>query len=97
MRGPQPGFSSREGDPSPSPSGWGTPTLTDHAVDRAEEHRALRRRGRLAQVLHDQRAVTEDVDELSQVGQPHLLQVLALLVGRGCTAKPKHPTQPAMG
>lgn len=85
MRKTQPRFSSREGDVLPSRSGWGTPTLTNHAVDCAEENRALRRCGRLAQVLHDQRPVAEDIDELSQVGQPHLLQVLALLIGRGRT------------
>lgn len=58
-------FSSREADPLPSRSGWGIQTLTNHAVDCAEENRALCWRGRLTQVLHDQRPVTEDIDELS--------------------------------
>lgn len=84
-RKPQPGLGSREGDLFPSRSAWGTPTLTNHAVDCAEENGALCRCGRLAQVLHDQRPMTEYVDKLSQVGQPHLLQVLALLIGRGRT------------
>lgn len=70
-------------DLSPPTPARGTLTLTDHAVNRAEENRALCRRGRLAQVLHDQGAMTENVDELSQVGQSHLLQVLTLLVGGG--------------
>lgn len=63
---------------------------TDHAVDRAEEHRALRGRGRLAQVLHDQGAVAEDVDELAQVEEPDLLQVLPLLVGGGSAERQSH-------
>lgn len=65
--------------------------LTYHAVDRAKENGALCWCGRLAQVLHDQGAVTEDIDKLSQVGQPHLLQVLALLVSRGSTASQSTP------
>lgn len=74
---------SEDRDLSPPTPAWGIPTLTDHAVNRAEENRALCWRGCLAQVLHDQGAVTENVDELSQVGQSHLLQVLTLLVGGG--------------
>lgn len=57
--------------------------LTNHAVDGAKEHGALRGRGRLAEVLHDQGAVAEDVDELAQVEEPDLLEVLPLLVGGG--------------
>lgn len=38
MRKPHPRFSSREADLLPSHSGWGTLTLTNHAVDCAEEN-----------------------------------------------------------
>ena len=62
-------------------------TLTNHAIDRAEEHRALRGCGSLAQVLHNQRAVAEDVDELAQVEEPNLLEVLPLLVRGGSAAR----------
>lgn len=31
--------------------------------------------------------MAEDIDKLSQVGQPHLLQVLPFLIGRGRTAR----------
>ncbi len=54
--------------------------LTDHAVDGAEQHRALRRSGALAQVLQHQRPVWKHINKLSQVEQTHLLQVLPLLV-----------------
>lgn len=84
-RKPQTRSSSREGDLLPSCPRWFSLTLTYHAVDCAKENRSLCRSGRLAKVLHDQGTVTEDVDKLSQVGQPHFLQVLALLVGRGST------------
>lgn len=62
-------------------------TLTNHAVDRAEEHRALGRGGGLAQILHDQRAVAKDVDKLAQVEEPNLLEVLPLLVSGGSAAR----------
>lgn len=68
VRKPHPRFSSREADLLPSHSGWGTLTLTNHAVDCAEENRALCWCGGLTQVLHDQRPMTENIDELSQVG-----------------------------
>lgn len=57
--------------------------LTNHAVDCAEEHGSLGGGGRLAQILHDQRAVTEDIDELAQVEETDLLEVLPLLVSGG--------------
>lgn len=68
-----------------------SPLLTYHAVDCAEENRALCWCGCLTQVLHDQGAVTEDIDKLSQVGQSHLLQVLALLVSRGSAESQSAP------
>lgn len=69
----------------PAASGHGA--LTNHAVDRAKEHRALSRGRGFAQVLHDQRAVAEDIDELAQVEEPHLLQVLPLLVSGSSTER----------
>lgn len=62
-------------------------SLTNHAVDRAEEHGALCGGGGLAQILHDQRAVAKDVDEFAQVEETHLLEVLPLLVGGGGTER----------
>ena len=61
----------------------GRPLLTDHAVDSAEEHRALGGCGALPQVLQHQRPVREHVDELPEVEDPHLLEVLPLLVRGG--------------
>lgn len=58
-------------------------TLTNHAIDCAKEHRALRGGGRLAQVLHNQRAVAEDIDEFAQVEETDLLKVLSLLISGG--------------
>lgn len=58
---------------------------TNHAVDGAKEHGALGGRGTLAQVLQHKRAVAEDVDKLTKVEDPHLLQVLPLLVCSGRT------------
>ena len=69
-------------------------TLTNHAIDRAEEHRALRGRGSLAQVLHNQRAVAKDVDELAQVEEPNLLEVLPLLIRGGSAARGARHSQP---
>lgn len=60
-------------------------TPTNHAVNRAKEHRALGGCGTLAQVLQHQRAMAEDVDKLAEVEHPHLLQVLPLLVSSGRT------------
>lgn len=60
---------------------------TNHAVNSPEEHRALGGRGALPEVLQHQRAVAEDVDELPEVEDPHLLQVLPLLVCGGRTEK----------
>lgn len=57
--------------------------LTNHAIDCAEEHGALGGGGRLAQILHDQRAVAEDVDKLAEVEETNLLEVLPLLVSGG--------------
>lgn len=62
---------------------------TNHAVNRAEEHGALCGRGALAQVLQHQRAVAEDIDKLPEVEDPHLLQVLPLLVCGGRTDRRK--------
>lgn len=61
--------------------------LTDHAIDRAEEHRALGGSGRLAQVLHDQGTVAEDIDKLAQVKEANFLQVLPFLIGGGGTTR----------
>lgn len=58
---------------------------TNHAVNGAEEDRALGGRGALAEVLQHQRAVAEDIDKLPEVEGPHLLQVLPLLVCGGST------------
>lgn len=58
-------------------------TLTNHAIDCAKEHRALGGGGSLAQVLHDQRAVAEDIDEFAQVEETDLLKVLSLLISGG--------------
>ena len=55
---------------------------SDGAVDRAEEDAALRRHRRLAQILHDERTVAENVDELAEVEKADLLQVLPIFVRR---------------
>lgn len=68
--------------------------LTNHAVDRAEEHRALCGGGGLAQVLHNQRAVTKDIDELAQVEEPNLLEVLPLLVRGGSAVRGARHSRP---
>lgn len=63
--------------------------LTDHAVHGAEEDGALSGCGGLAEVLQHQRAMAEDVDKLTQVEHPHLLQMLPLLVCGGGAEKKK--------
>lgn len=63
---------------------------TDHAVNGAKEHGALGGRGALAQVLQHQRTVAEDIDKLTEVEDPHLLQVLPLLVCSGRTDRRKN-------
>lgn len=62
---------------------------TNHAVNRAKEHRALGGCGALAQVLQHQRAVAEDIYKLPEVKDPHLLQVLPLLICGGRTDRRK--------
>lgn len=57
--------------------------LTNHAVNGAEEHGSLSGRWGLAKILQHQRAVAEDIDKLTEVEHPHLLQVLPLLVCGG--------------
>ena len=64
-----------------------TAVLTHGAVDRTKQHTAVRWYSTLTDVLHDQRPVPEDVDELAQMEQTHLLQMLPLLVRRGGTAR----------
>lgn len=59
--------------------------LTNHAVNSAEEHGALGGSGALAQVLQHQRAMAEDINKLPEVEDPHLLQMLPLLVCGGRT------------
>lgn len=59
---------------------------TDHAVDGAKEHGALGGGGALPEVLQYQRAVAEDINKLAKVKNPHLLQVLPLLVCGGRAA-----------
>lgn len=61
--------------------------ITDHAVDGAKEHGALRGGGALAQVLQHQWPMGEDIDKLPQVEHAHLLKVLSLLVCSGRAAK----------
>lgn len=61
--------------------------LTDHAIDCAEEHRALCGGGRLAQILHNQRAVAKDIDKLAQMEETNLLKVLPLLISGGSTER----------
>ena len=56
---------------------------SDGPVDGAEEDAALRSHRGLAQVLHDEGAVAEDVDELAQMEKGDFLQVLAVFVGGG--------------
>ena len=56
---------------------------TNHAVDGTEEHGALGRRGALPEVLQHQRAVAKDIYKLAEVKDPHLLQVLPLLISGG--------------
>lgn len=70
--------------PGSGPLGIG---LTDHAIDRAEEHRALGGSGCLAQVLHDQGTVAEDIDKFAQVEEANFLQVLPLLISGGSAAR----------
>ena len=62
---------------------WNLPT--NHAINGAEEHRALGGRGALAQILQHQWAMAEDIDKLPEVEDPHLLKVLPLLVRGGST------------
>ena len=62
---------------------------TNHAVNGAEEHRALGGRGALPQVLQHQRAVAEDIYKLPEVKDSNLLQVLPLLVCGGRTDQRK--------
>lgn len=62
---------------------------TDHAVNGAKEHGALGGCGALAQVLQHQRTMAEDIDKLTEVEDPHLLQVLPLLVCSGRTDRRK--------
>jgi len=62
---------------------------TNHPVNGAEEHGALGGGGALAQVLQHQRAVAEDIYKLPKVEDPHLLQVLPLLVCGGRTDRRK--------
>lgn len=57
--------------------------LTNHAVNGAEEHGALRGCGGLTKILQHQRAMAEDIDKLTEVEHPHLLQMLPLLVCGG--------------
>lgn len=59
--------------------------LTNHASNGAEEHGALSGRRGLAEILQHQRAVAEDVDKLTEVEHPHLLQVLPVLIRGGGT------------
>lgn len=66
---------------------WNHPT--NHAVNGAEEHRALGGRGALAQILQHQWAMAEDIDKLPEVEDPHLLKVLPLLVRGGSTDRGK--------
>lgn len=73
-------------------------TLTNHAIDRKQEHRALRGRGSLAQVLHNQRAMGKDVDKLAQVEEPNLLEVLppspVVAALQGCRPQPQASCPP---
>lgn len=57
--------------------------LTNHAVNGAEEHGALSGCGGLTKILQHQRAMAEDIDKLTEVEHPHLLQMLPLLVCGG--------------
>lgn len=57
--------------------------LTNHAVNGAEEHGALSGCRGLTEILQHQRAVAEDIDKLTEVEHPHLLQMLPLLVCGG--------------
>jgi hypothetical protein len=61
--------------------------LTNHAIDCAKEHGALSGGGSLAQILHNQRAMAEDIDKLAQVEETNLLQVLPLFVSGGSAEK----------
>lgn len=58
---------------------------TNHAINGAKEHGPLGGCGALAQVLQHKRTVAEDVDKLPEVEDPHLLQMLPLLVCSGRT------------
>lgn len=57
--------------------------LTNHAGNGAEEHGALSGRRGLAEVLQHQRAMAEDIDKLTEVEHPHLLQMLPVLIRGG--------------
>lgn len=68
--------------------------LTNHAVNGAEEHGALSGCRGLTEVLQHQRAVAEDIDKLTEVEHPHLLQMLPLLVcGGGAEQQEKKGSQ----
>lgn len=66
--------------------------LTNHASNGAEEHRALSGCRGLAEILQHQRAVAEDIDKLTEVEHPHLLQVLPVLICGGGTDQQKKKT-----
>lgn len=64
--------------------------LTNHAGNGAEEHGALSGRRGLAKILQHQWAVAEDIDKLTEVEHPHLLQVLPVLIcGSGADQQEK--------
>lgn len=66
------------------------PKRTDSSVDGAKQHAAVRRDGALADILHDQWTVTEDIDEITKVEHPDLLKMLSFLVcGRRTVNPPK--------
>lgn len=68
--------------------------LTDHASNGAEEHGALSGRRGLAKILQHQRAVAEDIDKLTEVEHPHLLQVLPVLIRGGGTDQQEKKRMP---
>lgn len=68
--------------------------LTDHASNGAKEHGALSGRRGLAEILQHQRAVAEDIDKLTEVEHPHLLQVLPVLIRGGGTDQQEKKRMP---
>lgn len=68
--------------------------LTNHASNGAEEHRALSGRRGLAEILQHQRAVAEDIDKLTEVEHPHLLQMLPVLIRGGGTDQQEKKRMP---